>query len=103
MASQKRRYHFDKRKRRYVQLQPDETVQAGKRRRTDSGVVTKCGAAAEPAGLYKTWMRKSRLRVPAVGELADSKAPDAHDLSQRCHPHAHHVFASRGGVKEQMR
>lgn len=79
---QMRRFHFDKRKRRYIQLQPDETVQAGKRKRTESGKRSKTGGD-ESSGVYKKWMQKSKLRVPAVGELADTKSPDAHDLSLR--------------------
>lgn len=82
MVMQKRRFHFDKRKRRYVQLQPDEKVQAGKRKRTESGKTPK-SSADESTGVYKKWMRKSKLRVPAVGELADNKAPEAKDLALR--------------------
>ena len=39
MASCQRRFHWDKRKRQYVQLQPDEGVRASKRVRssTESG------------------------------------------------------------------
>lgn len=37
IASSKGSYHWDKRNRKYVQLQPGETMRAGKRMRSDAG------------------------------------------------------------------
>lgn len=81
LAAQQRRFHWDKRKRRYVQLQPDEKVQAGKRKRTESGKMGR--KRDQPSGLYKKWVRSSKLRVPATGELPDAGMKDAVNLSER--------------------
>lgn len=81
MAAQQRKFHWDKRKRCYIQLQPNEKVQAGKRKLTESGKLGHKGN--QPSGLYKKWVRTSKLRVPATGELPDAGVKDAASLSER--------------------
>ncbi len=81
MAAQQRRFHWDKRKRRYIQLQPNEKVQAGKRKRTESGKLGQKGDA--PSGLYKKWVRSSKLRVPATGELPETDVKYSDSLAER--------------------
>ncbi|CAL8470205.1 g9747 [Coccomyxa elongata] len=81
MAAQQRKFHWDKRKRRYIQLQPNEKVQAGKRKRTESGKLGQKGDA--PSGLYKKWVRSSKLRVPATGELPETDVKYSDSLAER--------------------
>ncbi len=81
MAAQQRRFHWDKRKRCYIQLPPNEKVQAGKRKRTESGKLGQKGS--QPSGLYKKWVRSSKMRVPATGELPDAGVKDTANLSDR--------------------
>ena len=85
LAAQQRQFHWDKRRRQYVQLQPGEQVQAGKRKRTESGKLgaKKKGDGAS-GGIYKKWVRSSKLRVPAAGELMEgSGGADASGLAER--------------------
>lgn len=70
MAQQARQYHWDKRKRRYIQLQPGEQLKAGKRTKAEVGA----GARKGPSGLYKKWSRAHQSRVAPVGQMEDSKA-----------------------------
>lgn len=70
MAQQSRQFHWDKRKRRYVQLQPGEQVKAGKRLKMESGGRAK----KEATGLYKKWVRAHQTKVAPLGQLEDSKA-----------------------------
>ena len=81
MAAQQRKFHWDKRKRRYIQLQPNEKVQAGKRKRTESGKLGQKGNT--PSGLYKKWVRSSKLRVPATGELPEVDVKHSATLADR--------------------
>ena len=76
MASQQRRYHWDARKRKYIQMQPDEEVKAGKRRTKRGGKVQQ-----QESGLYTKWVKHSKMRMPRTGEALDSTGPV--DLSQR--------------------
>ena len=76
MASQKRRYHWDARKRKYIQMQPDEEVRAGKRKVKDGGKTKQ-----QETGLYKKWVKHSKMQMPRLGEASEAAAPV--DLSQR--------------------
>ena len=76
MASQQRRYHWDARKRKYIQMQPDEEVKAGKRRVRDGSKQKQ-----QETGLYKKWVKHSKMQMPRTGEALDSTGPV--DLSQR--------------------
>lgn len=66
MASLQRRHHWDKRKRRYIQLQPQEAVKAGKRVKLESGAKAKGEEA--PSGLYQKWAKAHKRRMTAPGE-----------------------------------
>ena len=66
IASQQKRHHWDKRKRRYIQLQPKEEVKAGKRMKTESGAKAKGDDA--PSGLYQKWAKAHKRRVATPGE-----------------------------------
>ena len=81
MASQQRRFHWDSRKRRYIQMQPGEEVKAGKRRAKDGSA-----AKQHETGLYKKWMKHSKMRMPTAGEDTESARPV--DLAHRCAPAA---------------
>ncbi len=81
MASQQRRFHWDKRKRAYVQLQPGERLKAGKRQRVESGALV--GGKAQPTGVYERWARATQLRVAAPGDIEDPRAQPAGDLAAR--------------------
>jgi hypothetical protein len=82
LAAQQRRFHWDKRRRQYVQLQPGEHVQAGKRKRTESGQL---GARKgdKSTGVYKKWMKSSKMRVPVAGEVIEGKEADTSQLADR--------------------
>ena len=85
MAVQQRRFHWDKRKRRYVQLQPDEKLQAGgKRVRSESGARS-LGGDSGPSGLFQKWARATRRHIVAPGQVEDTSTV-AHDLSGRSVP-----------------
>lgn len=84
MAQQQRRFHWDKRKRQYVQLQPNEKVLAGKRIRTESGSHAKAGG--QSSGLYKKWSKAHHAKVMPVGLQEDDHAPRVHGLSDRSKP-----------------
>jgi hypothetical protein len=76
MASQKRRYHWDARKRKYIQMQPDEEVRAGRRKVKDGMRIKQLGT-----GLYKKWVKQNKMQMPRPGEASEAAAPA--DLSQR--------------------
>lgn len=63
MSKGKRQFHWDKRKKKYVQLQGGEEVRAsGKRIITESGAkVSK--RKAGPSGIYEAWVKKSKTKV----------------------------------------
>ena len=82
MASQQRRFHWDKRKRAYVQLQSGEQVKAGKRMRVESGALV--AGKAQPSGMYQRWSRATQLRVAAPGDLEDPSAKPHASLADRC-------------------
>lgn len=82
LAAQQRRFHWDKRRRQYVQLQPNEHVQAGKRKRTESGK-QRAKDGGKPTGIYNKWVRSSKLRVPAAGELMEGRGADTANLADR--------------------
>lgn len=73
MAQQSRQYHWDKRKRRYVQLQPGEQLRGGKRQKRDAAGPGG-GKPAEPGALYKKWAKAHGARVAAVGQAEDREA-----------------------------
>lgn len=72
MASQQKRHHWDKRKRRYIQLQPKEEVKAGKRLKTESGARAKSNNA--PSGLYEKWAKAHKRRIATPGEEENGAA-----------------------------
>lgn len=74
MAHQSRRFHWDKRKRQYVQLQPGETVRAGKRHKTEAGKHTKLTAGSGGRGLYAKWAKHNQSRIVAAGQMEDAKS-----------------------------
>lgn len=82
LASQQRRFHWDKRKRAYVQLQSGEQVKAGKRMRVESGALV--AGKAQPSGMYQRWSRATQLRVAAPGDLEDPSAKPHPNLADRC-------------------
>ena len=82
LASQQRRFHWDKRKRAYVQLQSGEQVKAGKRMRVESGALV--AGKAQPSGMYQRWSRATQLRVAAPGDLEDPSAKPHANLANRC-------------------
>ncbi|KDD71708.1 hypothetical protein H632_c4526p0, partial [Helicosporidium sp. ATCC 50920] len=65
-------FHWDKRSKRYVQLQPSERLLAGKRQREKPGVKKKDSKAK---GIYAKWSKRTRLSVGGVG--ADGAQADA--------------------------
>lgn len=77
MASQQRKYHWDSRKRKYIQMQPEEEVRAGKRKARDGSAREK----QHETGLYKKWMKHSKMQMPRTGEAVESTGPI--DLSER--------------------
>lgn len=72
MAKGHRQFHWDKRKKKYVQLQGGEELRAtGKRIITESGVkVSKRKTGA--SGIYEAWVKKSKVRV---GQEQDDLLP----------------------------
>ena len=72
MGSLQKRHHWDKRKRRYIQLQPKEEVKAGKRLKTESGA--KANGPDTPSGLYQKWVKTNKRRVAHAGEEENGAA-----------------------------
>lgn len=72
MGSLQKRHHWDKRKRRYIQLQPKEEVKAGKRLKTESGA--KATGPDAPSGLYQKWVKTNKRRVAHAGEEENGAA-----------------------------
>ena len=79
LASQQKRHHWDKRKRRYIQLQPNEEVKAGKRLRTESGARAQPEDA--PSGLYQKWAKANKRHVVHGSQEGSSAAAYSKDLS----------------------
>ncbi|GMH34370.1 hypothetical protein BSKO_02204 [Bryopsis sp. KO-2023] len=76
MMASKRRFHWEKRGRKFVQLPNHETVQAGKRVKTESGamVTVKKGTAGQ---LYERWAQNNNNRISAPGSMEDSRVSRA--------------------------
>ena len=72
MTSLQKRHHWDKRKRRYIQLQPKEEVKAGKRLKTESGA--RAIGQDAPSGLYQKWVKTNKRRVAHAGEEENGAA-----------------------------
>ena len=87
LATHQRNYHWDKRKRRYIQLQPGEQVRAGKRLKTESGksVLGK----GEASGVYKKWSKAHQTRIMPVGQKEDEKFPYVPGIGDRCKIYLH--------------
>lgn len=103
LAAQQRRFHWDKRRRQYVQLQPNEHVQAGKRKRTESGK-QRAKDGGKPTGIYNKWVRSSKLRVPAAGELMEGAGgADTAHLADRYASGMHPVFFVWNGSNKAAR
>lgn len=81
MAQQQRRFHWDKRKKQYVQLQPNEQVLAGKRVRTESGNHAK--GEGKSSGLYRKWSKAHHTKILPVGLPEDEHAPNVKGLGDR--------------------
>lgn len=77
-----RRWHWDVRKKRYVALQADEAVKAGKRMRGDgfgfsasaSGKKDSAGKLPPGKSLYDRWSKATKLHVAATGEAEGAEA-----------------------------
>lgn len=74
MNQQSKRYHWDKRKRQYVQLQPNEQVKAGRRMRTESGKSTHLRDRDGGKGQYAKWAKQHQSRIAGAGQSEDPKA-----------------------------
>lgn len=81
LASQQKRHHWDKRKRRYIQLQPNEEVKAGKRLRTESG--GRGVSEDAPSGLYQKWAKANKRHVVHGAQENSSAAAYSKDLANR--------------------
>ena len=81
LTKHQRNYHWDKRKRRYVQLQPGEQVIAGKRLKTESGKSMR--GKQEASGLYKKWSKAHQAKVMPVGQKEDDRAPNVAGMGDR--------------------
>ena len=83
MQSLQKRHHWDKKKRRYIQLQPKEEIKAGKRLKTESGAKTTGDDA--PSGLYQKWAKANKKRVTHAGEEeSGASAAYSKNLANRC-------------------
>lgn len=72
-----RRWHWDVRKKRYVALQADEAIKAGKRVRGDGFGFSAKSDSEKPApgkSLYDRWSRATKLHVAATGEAEGAEA-----------------------------
>ncbi|KAK9865158.1 hypothetical protein WJX84_010261 [Apatococcus fuscideae] len=71
MLEQRRRFHWDKKKKAYVQLQPGEDLDvAGRRGRSESGAKQQLGKKKKEGstGSFQRWAKANRVRLPAAGE-----------------------------------
>lgn len=71
MMDQRKKYHWDKRKKAYVQLQPGEDIDvAGRRGRSESGAKQQAGKKKKEGstGSFQRWAKANRVRLPAAGE-----------------------------------
>ena len=78
LQQQKRRIVWDKKSHKYVQLQKNETVKAGKRVRTESGAKVK---TSERTGeIFKKWVRRTGGKADALKAAKGGEAA----LAGRC-------------------
>lgn len=83
IAGAQKRHHWDKKKRRYIQLQPKEEIKAGKRLKTESGA--KATGDDGPSGLYQKWAKANKKRVTHTGEEeSGAGAAYSKNLANRC-------------------
>eukprot|EP00803_Ostreobium_quekettii_P005085 evm.model.scf_2506.1 EVM.evm.TU.scf_2506.1 scf_2506:380-9034(+) len=72
LMEHQRRYHWDKRHRKYVCLQPSEIVKGGKRVLNESGV--RIDQKNGRRGIYEDWVRRNKTRLAAPGLEEDKRA-----------------------------
>lgn len=73
-------WHWDKKAKKYVKLNKNEAMKAGKRVRTESGVTKRTGEG--PSGIYEKWSRKTKVSIGS-GTGADKSAKLADAMGAR--------------------
>jgi ATP-dependent RNA helicase DDX54/DBP10 len=69
-------WHWDKKAKKYVKLNTNEAMKAGKRVRTESGVTKRAGEG--PSGIYEKWSRKTKVSIGSgTGADKSTKLADA--------------------------
>ncbi|KAJ9529743.1 hypothetical protein QJQ45_014516 [Haematococcus lacustris] len=118
MAAQQRRWHWDKRKKKYVRVAGSEATagQAARRVKNESGKTAVKGVDGRNKGIYQKWVKSQHRRVAASGSLeAEGSGVRAQQLATRFDRSQRHTSwkgpklggAARGPVelksKEQVR
>ncbi|GAX82476.1 hypothetical protein CEUSTIGMA_g9903.t1 [Chlamydomonas eustigma] len=88
MADQSRKYHWDKRHKRYVQLGANETVKGGKRMKNESGKSIDFSKGTKTKGLYQKWVKATHQKIATSGAHEDTGLDKS--LSNRFHPSMRH-------------
>ena len=70
---QRANYHWDKKKRRYIKMQPGEELNA-KGKRSVKNEAGKKVKAANQGHLYKRWKQSTNMEIPASGQLESADA-----------------------------
>ncbi|KAK9809034.1 hypothetical protein WJX72_008211 [[Myrmecia] bisecta] len=65
MVAGRKTFHWDKRHKKYVQLQPGEALVNGKRKRVESGRSLKMKDG--PQGIYKRWAKANKAQIASAG------------------------------------
>ncbi len=73
-------WHWDKKAKKYVKLNKNEAMKAGKRVRTESGATKRAGEG--PSGIYERWSKKTKVSIGS-GAGADKSAKLADAMGSR--------------------
>jgi ATP-dependent RNA helicase DDX54/DBP10 len=73
-------WHWDKKAKKYVKLNKNEAMKAGKRVRTESGAIKRAGDG--PSGIYEKWSKKTKVSIGS-GKGADTSAKLADAMGSR--------------------
>lgn len=88
MKSQQRQWHWDARKKRYVQQTGSDATARGRHKKikTESGKTVEAGKGGK--GLYQKWVKHNKVSIAAAGTM--ESGPNADDLAGRFKPSQRH-------------
>jgi ATP-dependent RNA helicase DDX54/DBP10 len=63
-------YHWDKKKKKYIRLQPGEALTGSGKVKSESGAKVNAG---QQKGLYKKWQARTHMKVATAGEEGEDR------------------------------